>query len=117
MNESEGQKVINYNIRLLGREGVMSATIVASPEKMTQAITATKSLLQKYDFKGGKKYSEWREGDKIAEYGLAALITGGAVVAASKSGLLSKFWKLIVVGIAATGGLLKTFWKKITGKQ
>lgn len=117
VNESEGQNVINYNIRLLGREGVMSATIVASPEKMTQAITATKSLLQKYDFKGGKKYSEWREGDKIAEYGLAALITGGAVVAASKSGLLSKFWKLIVVGIAATGGLLKTFWKKITGKQ
>jgi uncharacterized membrane-anchored protein len=43
-------------------------------------------LLQNYSFNEGEKYSEFRSGDKIAEYGLSALIVGGAAAAAVKTG-------------------------------
>ena len=53
-------------------------------------------------------------GDKIAEYGLTALVVGGAGAAAAKAGLLKglwKFllagWKLVIAAIVGLGALLK----------
>ena len=46
-------------------------------------------------FKAGSRYAEFGQGDKIAAYGLTALVAGGAGAALAKSGLLSKMWKAI----------------------
>jgi uncharacterized membrane-anchored protein len=54
--------------------------------------------------------------DKIAEYGLAGLIAGGAGVALVKTGLLQKFWKLIVVGVIALIGAVKRLFAGAAGK-
>jgi uncharacterized membrane-anchored protein len=112
--ESDGEPVINYNTRLLGRKGVMEANLVIDPEKLTATLPTYQSLLSSYAFKQGQTYAEYRSGDKIAKYGLAALITGGAAAVAIKTGLLSglilflkKGWKLVVVGIAAIGAGIK----------
>ena len=69
-----------------------------------------------YTYSPGFKYAEWRSGDKVAAYGLTALVAGGAGVALAKSGLLVKFWKLIVVGVGAGLAALKRMWARITGK-
>ena len=70
----------------------------------------------------GSKYSEWRSGDKVAQYGLTGLITGGLVVGAAKLGILSKlgvviakFAKVIIVGILALGAAIAKFFKGIFG--
>ncbi len=47
----------------------------------------------------------------MAEYGLTALVAGGAGVVAAKTGLLAKFWKFIVAGVVAIGA----FFKRIFG--
>jgi len=73
-------------------------------------------MIAGYTYTPGHKYAEWRSGDKVAAYGLTALVAGGAGVALVKSGLLVKFWKLIVVGIAALVGALKKLWSRITGR-
>jgi uncharacterized membrane-anchored protein len=106
--ESAGHTVINFNTRLLGRKGVMSATLLVAPDKMLEVLPAYQALLQDYSFKTGERYAEFRQGDKIAKYGLAALIVGGAAAGAAKLGLftwmallLKKAWKLIVFGIVA----------------
>ena len=52
-------------------------------------------------FVTGQKYSEWREGDKVAAYGLVALIAGGAGLAAGKLGLLGTLWKLVAAMVVA----------------
>jgi uncharacterized membrane-anchored protein len=70
-----------------------------------------------FTYSPGFKYAEWRRGDKVAAYGLTALVAGGAGVALAKSGLLVKFWKLIVAGLAAAAAALKKMWAKITGKR
>jgi uncharacterized membrane-anchored protein len=72
----------------------------------------------------GQKYSEFKSGDKVAAYGLSALVLGGAGVMAAKMGLfaklgviLGKFWKGIVFGLIALGALVKKFWDKIIGAK
>ncbi len=85
----------------------MSANLVVSPEKLAAALPEFDSLLAGYAFQPGKKYSEFRAGDRVAKYGLAALVTGGAAAVAAKAGLFKKLWKLIVVAVVGAGALVK----------
>jgi len=110
----DGSQTVNYNIRLLGREGYMSVTLIDEPERLDASRVAVQSLLKNFSYKSGKTYADWVPGDKVAEYGLTALIAGGAGVAAAKLGLfaaaakfLGKAWKIIIIGLVALGGALK----------
>jgi uncharacterized membrane-anchored protein len=112
-SSKDGQEA-NYDTRILGRTGVMSVKLAAGADELKAAIPTIKGLLTNFQYKPGQKYSEVRAGDKIAQYGLTGLITGGVILAAAKSGLLVKFWKLIVVGGAALFGGI---WRALTGKS
>jgi uncharacterized membrane-anchored protein len=112
--ESEGERVVNYNTRLLGRKGVMEVNLVIDPEKIAGAMPAYEALLKDYSYKSGERYAEYKQGDKLAKYGLAALITGGAAAIAVKTGLFAslilifkKAWKLVVVGVVAVVAFIK----------
>jgi uncharacterized membrane-anchored protein len=113
---------IDYNTRILGRTGVMSAQLLVSAEEFEAAVPEAKKLLEGFGYLSGSKYSEWRAGDKVAQYGLTGLITGGLVVAAAKSGLLAKlgvliakFAKPIIIGIIALGAGIAKFFRNIFG--
>ena len=109
---------INESIRLLGRSGVMNVVLVTGPENFAAAEASADALLaSNFNYVAGERYSEFKEGDKIAEYGLAALVLGGAGVMAAKSGLLAKFWKFIVFGLIALAGFFRKIWNRITGKN
>ncbi len=100
-------EVINYSVRLLGRRGVMHADLVLSPEQLEATVPEFDGILTGFDFVQGNRYAEFVKGDKIAEYGLTALIAGGVGAAAMKSGLLAKLWKAIVVGVLAILAAIK----------
>lgn len=109
-----GESVLNHDIRLLGRRGVMKARLVVEKKSYDADLLAFRTLNSKFNYKSGNEYSAWVKGDKVAEYGLGALILGGGAAVAAKSGLLKTFgklvlafWKLIVAGLVALGGLLK----------
>ncbi|MCC5022797.1 MAG: DUF2167 domain-containing protein [Candidatus Synoicihabitans palmerolidicus] len=113
------------SIRLLGRSGVMNVTLVGDAASFTAAEAAADSLLtSNFRYVAGERYAEFKEGDKIAEYDLAALVLGGAGALALKPGLLAnlgllfgKFLKFIAVGVVAFFGFFKKLWNKITGKN
>jgi uncharacterized membrane-anchored protein len=112
--ESEGSPVINYNTRLLGRKGVMEVNLVIDPDKLNAALPQYQTLLTDYSYKQGERYAEYRSGDKLAKYGLAALITGGAAAVAVKTGLFAslvlffkKGAKVIVIAVVAVIAWLK----------
>ncbi|MDR2875363.1 MAG: DUF2167 domain-containing protein [Methylobacillus sp.] len=113
LRDDQGNNDINYTVRLLGRRGVMSATLVTSPETLDKDVAAFKQVLQGFDFNSGERYAEFKEGDHVAEYGLAALVAGGAVAVASKKGFL----KIILAGIAAAFAAVVAFFKKMFGKK
>ena len=101
--DSDGQ-VVNYNIRLLGRGGYMSAVLVADPSTLSALKPQLAGIIGNLSYKSGNRYAEFIQGDKVAKYGLTALVAGGAGAAAVKFGLfkaLAKFGKVIVVAILA----------------
>lgn len=103
------EDIVNFNTRLLGRRGVMEVTLVCDPAALDPTLAAYQKLLTGFSYKEGQKYAQYEEGDHIAEYGLAALVTGVGLAAAAKTGLLAKFWKVLVAigaGIAALFGKL-----------
>jgi uncharacterized membrane-anchored protein len=104
---------VNYSVRLLGREGYMSADLILSPEELQIAVASFDSLVAGYSYVAGKRYAEYRKGDKLAAYGLTALIAGGAGAVAMKTGLLAKFWKLIVFGVVAAAAAIRKFFGTI----
>ena len=116
---------INESIRLLGRGGVMSVTLVSdTPGFKAAEIDAEKLLAGNFAYVSGQKYSEFKQGDKVAAYGLSALVLGGAGVMAAKLGLfaklgvlLGKFWKAIVFGLIALGAVIKKVYDKIVGAK
>ena len=81
----------------------MSAVLVSDPASLDKDIKSFKAALAGFDFDQGQKYSEFRSGDKVAEYGLAALIVGGAAAVAVKSGAFKALGKFLIFGVF--GGL------------
>lgn len=110
---SDGGTSVNLNTRLLGRHGVMSATLVAAPEDLEAVLPAYREQLAGFSFKPGERYTEYVQGDRIAEYGLTGLIAGGVAVGLLKSGLLAKLWKPIAFGLVVLAG----FAKKLFGRK
>ena len=115
--ESGGAKNVNYTVKLLGREGYVSAIFVGDPESLAAAKPDLEALVSKFSYKKGKSYAEFVKGDKVAQYGLTALIAGGVGAAAVKMGLfgwlgsfLAKMWKVVAAAVIAGGaGLRKLF--------
>jgi uncharacterized membrane-anchored protein len=112
LRHPSGGVTVNYSIRLLGRAGVMSAVLVSDPASLDKDIKSFKAALAGFDFIQGQKYSEFRSGDKVAEYGLAALIVGGAAAVAVKSGAFKALGKFLIFGVF--GGLAAA-WAAIRG--
>jgi uncharacterized membrane-anchored protein len=112
----DGAVVANYTIRLLGRRGVMHAILVTEPETLDRDIAQFRQVLAGYDFVSGERYAEFRAGDRVAEYGLAALVLGGAAAVATKSGFLKAFGKLIVVGVVALGAAVAAAFRRLRGQ-
>ena len=111
---------INYTVRLLGRSGYESAILVSDPQTLDADVKAFKAMLKDFDFKSGEKYTEFKQGDRVAEFGLMALVAGGAAAVVTKTGFwkvivgfFAAFWKLILAGVVAVfWGIAKLFGKK-----
>jgi len=112
--ESEHKPLVNYNTRVLGRGGVMRVTLVSDPASLPKVLPKFRTLMTGYDFIAGQRYAEFKAGDKVAEYGLSALVVGGAAAVAAKAGVFKWLWKLIVVGGVAAAAFLK---KLFAGKS
>jgi uncharacterized membrane-anchored protein len=118
ISSAGGGHSLNYDVRVLGREGVLSMEAVAPMELIEQVRTDMRPLLEVADFNEGYRYAEFNsKTDRMAEYGLGALVAAGV---ATKLGLFGKLFavllalkKVIIVGLIAIGGwIAKLFGKK-----
>lgn len=120
---ASGDTSINHSVRLLGRGGVLKVDLVSAPGTFDGALPIFNELIASTAFEPEHQYSAWRDGDKVAEYGLTALVAGGAGAAAMKLGLFGKLWKaiagmfvaawkVIAVVVAGIGAKLKSMFGK-----
>ena len=124
LHSSRGGDVINYTTRHLGRGGFVSSVLVTSPETFPADLAEFRTSDAKLAFQPGGTYSEFREGDKVAGYGLAALVAGGVTAAAVKGGAakgilvaLVAFWKVAVAGIIAVFVGVANFARRLFGRS
>jgi uncharacterized membrane-anchored protein len=122
--DTSKEQSVNHNVRLLGREGYISATLVSDPSTLVAAQEEVEGILPSFSYNSGKRYAEFKQGDKLAGYGLAALVAGGAGAAALKLGLFAKLgqllvkaWKLVVVAVVAVIGAIKRALASVFGRK
>ncbi|MYM21064.1 DUF2167 domain-containing protein [Duganella sp. FT135W] len=106
--EGDQENGLNYNIRVLGREGVLVLNAVAGMAQIAQVKTEMKKVTGFTEFTSGNRYADFNAGtDKVAEYGIAALVAGGVAAKLGFFGklfaLLLAFKKIILIGVAAVG--------------
>jgi uncharacterized membrane-anchored protein len=113
--EGAQQNGLNYNIRVLGREGVLVLNAVAGMDQIGQIKATMPQVTAFTEFTSGNRYADFdSKTDRVAEYGLAALVAGGV---AGKLGLFGKllalllaFKKLVILAVVGIGaGLVKFF--------
>jgi uncharacterized membrane-anchored protein len=105
------EHTLNYDVRVLGREGVLSMNAVGSMSQISGIRQDMQSLLKLAEFNEGHRYDQYNAStDKLAAYGLGALVAGGV---AAKLGLFAKlfafllaFKKIFIVGGIAAIGLI-----------
>lgn len=113
--DGEDEHTLNYDMRKLGRRGVLSMNFIAGLEDVEAIEQAAPTILTMAQFNDGARYADYQEGDAKAGYGVAALVAGttGAAVA-KKAGLfgivalaLKKFWFVAIAGIMGLFGIVK----------
>ncbi len=109
---------LNYSIRVLGRQGVLELNAVAAMRDLPTIKEQMPKVLAFTNFSDGNRYTDFNAStDKVAAYGLAALVAGGI---AAKAGLFAKLGllllaakKFIVIGLLAVAG----FFRKLFGMK
>ncbi|MFP6851217.1 MAG: DUF2167 domain-containing protein [Pseudomonas sp.] len=99
---------LNYNIRVLGRKGVLVLNFVAYMDQLAEIEANVPAVLAATEFNPGERYAEFNPDlDTIAAYGLGALVAGKV---AAKTGLLvmllvllKKFWIIPALLIGLLG--------------
>lgn len=106
------EHTLNYNIRVLGRKGVLVLNFIAGMEQLPLIEKNLGSVLAMTEFNPGNRYIDFNpEMDKVAAYGLGALVAGKL---AAKVGLfatalilLKKIWILPVLAFGWLSRLFK----------
>ena len=116
-----GADTLNYDVRSLGRAGVLSVNMISSMPHLAEVKAAAHEFAGHASFDAGSRYADFNpDMDKKAEYGVGGLVAAGAgLVIAKKLGLLAVFGKFfisflkpILVGIAA---IFAAFRNRIMG--
>ena len=111
-------EVVNYDMRVLGKDGLVSINAVSSPDNLEEIDSKGNDIINTFSYDKGYMYAEFDpKRDRVSDWTIGGLIAGGIL---AKSGLLAKlgilllkFWKLLIVGIVALGaGVAKLFGRK-----
>ena len=97
---------LNYNIRVLGREGVLVLNFVADMAQLAEVENALPTVLNMPAFTTGNTYAEFDSSlDTLAAYGIGGLVAGKVL---AKTGFfvvalifLKKFGIVLVLGLVA----------------
>ncbi len=118
MVDGASQHTLNYNIRVLGRKGVLVLNAIAGMNQINEIKTEMQHVVTFTDFSAGNGYTDFDDKtDKVAEYGIAALVAGGIAAKLGFFGkifaLLIAFKKFILLGLVVLGsGIAKLFGSK-----
>jgi uncharacterized membrane-anchored protein len=113
---SSDQRTLNYNVRLLGRKGVLVLNAVGIPAQLPEIRQSIPGVIQSVSFNKGLRYADFNPDlDEVAAYSIGGLVAGKVLAKVGFFALILKFWK---VGLALLAGgftaIRRFFGKKTT---
>jgi uncharacterized membrane-anchored protein len=106
------EHTLNYDIRALGRRGVLSLNAIASMDQLKAIEKDMRQVLGFVEFNEGHRYGDYVAGmDKVAAYGIGGLIAGKILAKAGLFklllGALVAGKKFVIIALVALGAFLK----------
>ena len=106
--ENDGT-TLNYNVRILGRKGVLVLNAVASMMELPEVQQNIEPVLASFSYADGNKYGDFNPSmDEVAAWTIGGLVAGKVLAKVGILALLLKNIKLIGLAIA---GLATAAWK------
>ncbi len=106
---------LNFNVRALGRKGVLVMNFIAHMEALPQVKAALPEVLAMSDFTPGNTYADFDPGvDTVAAVGIGGLIAGKAL---AKTGLLVVLLAFLKKGIFLVVVPILWLWNRLTGRR
>ena len=115
---ADAAHIVNYNTYALGRDGFLEMNLLTDIGNVATDKEDAAVMLAAFEYNRGRRYQDYVAGtDKVATYGIAALVGG---IAAKKLGLLAvfglflaKFAKIGLIALVAGGaGLARVFRRR-----
>lgn len=108
------ENTLNYNVRVLGRKGVIILNAVAPMTAYAEVEKNIQPILSSFTYADGYKYSDFNpELDEVAAWTVGGLVAGKVLAKAGFLALILKNIKLIGLAlVAAATGLWKWFKNK-----
>lgn len=102
---------LNYDMRFLGREGILSMNAVAALSELPLVKQDINKILAMPEFTEGHKYADFDSNiDEVAAITVGGLVAGKVLAKAGFFALLLKFGKFIILGLVAVGAGIKKFF-------
>lgn len=113
---------LNYDIRLLNKQGVLSLNVISSMADLQDVRAAAGSIAKAAVFDAGSTYADYQKGrDKAAEFGVGGLVAAGLGVAvAKKFGLLAILLVVLKKGFVVIAAALASgaaWFRRAFGKK
>ncbi|MDR2283476.1 MAG: DUF2167 domain-containing protein [Sphingobacterium sp.] len=112
--DGDSANTLNYNLRILGREGIYLINAVASMNELPEVNKNVDQLLASVKFDEGYRYEDYTDGDQIASWTVGGLVAGKILAKTGFFAAILKFWKVIAIGVV---GGFSFLWKKISGRK
>lgn len=104
-------EVINYDVRVLGKDGFVVIKAVSSPDLRKELIADNEAIIGSIEYNPGYTYADFNpKTDHVAEWTIGGLIAGKVLAKAGVWAFLTKFSKIIILAII---GFLAAIRKKI----
>ncbi|GAB3703861.1 DUF2167 domain-containing protein [Spirosoma flavus] len=99
--DSATVNTLNYDVRILGRKGVMSLNAIASMDELPLVKQQIPGVIGSVTFESGNKYTDFDpKMDEVAAVGIGGLVAGKLLAKAGFFALILKFWKVLIMAVA-----------------
>lgn len=113
--DSAETNTLNYNVRVLGRKGVLQLNAVSTMEELENVKANIPGVLAMAQFNDGFRYDQFDDNtDQVAALTVGGLVAGKVLAKVGLFAFFGKFIKIILIAVAAGGAML---WRFLSGRK
>lgn len=110
--DSDGENTLNYDIRILGRKGILSLNAVSKVSQLPMVNKDIPKILDIASFTEGNTYSDFNpDVDDVAAWTIGGLVAGKILAKAGFFAVILKFlaplWKFLMVALIPIGAWVR----------